>query len=55
MNWSLKDQWINIIFIKCGLILFIVSGLTEQAAAAIFFGGLLSVLAGGIGFFNTAK
>ena len=55
MNWFLRDQWINIIFIKCGLILIIVAGFSEQAVVAIFFCGLLSVLAGGIGFFNTAK
>ncbi|MDE0807565.1 MAG: hypothetical protein OSA24_08510 [Longimicrobiales bacterium] len=55
MNWSLRDQWVNIILIKCGLILVIVSGFNEQARMAIFFVGLLSVLAGGIGFFNKAK
>ena len=55
MNWSLKDQWVNIIFIKCGLILCIVAGFNEQARVAIFFAGLLSFVAGCTGYFKAAN
>ena len=55
MNWSLKDQWVNITFIKCGLILCIVAGFNEQAGVAIFFAGLLSFVAGCTGYFKTAN
>ncbi len=55
MNWSLKDQWVNIMFIKCGFILCIVAGFNEQARLAIFVAGLLSFVAGCARFLKTAN
>mgnify|MGYP006119209467 CR=1 len=55
MHRSLKDQWVNIIFIKCGLILCIVAGFNEQAGTLIFFAGLLSFVAGCARFFKAAN
>ena len=55
MHRSLKDQWVNIIFIKCGLILCIVAGFNEQAGTLIFFAGLLSFVTGCARFLRTAN